>query len=402
MQFSLPDLSQFNRFPYAANGLDSLLLASLSCRLKTTKKPLLIVTSNAFEAQRLLEEIPFFAPDIQVHLLPDWETLPYDVFSPHPDLISERLVTMYQISQAQSDVVIVPISTALLKLPPVSFLAAHTFMLKKGQRLEVEALRQQCAQAGYHHVSQVISPGEFSVRGGLIDLYPMGSVLPYRLDLFDDEIESIRTFDVDTQRSLYPVPEVRLLPAREFPLDEAGIAKFRSQFREQFEGDPQRAKVYKDVSRGIASGGIEWYLPLFFDETATLFDYLPQNTHIVLHGNLDKAAQQFWFDAQSRYKLLAYDPEKPILPVEYLLLKTDVFFQRTHDFSGLSMSLEQVDSLPALDIERRADNPLHKLQDFLSGTKKRVLICAESLGRRETIDVYKRQDFICTISTLSN
>lgn len=385
MQFSLPDLSQFNRFPYAANGLDSLLLASLSCRLKTTKKPLLIVTSNAFEAQRLLEEIPFFAPDIQVHLLPDWETLPYDVFSPHPDLISERLATMYQISQAQSDVVIVPISTALLKLPPVSFLAAHTFMLKKGQRLEVEALRQQCAQAGYHHVSQVISPGEFSVRGGLIDLYPMGSVLPYRLDLFDDEIESIRTFDVDTQRSLYPVPEVRLLPAREFPLDEAGIAKFRSQFREQFEGDPQRAKVYKDVSKGIASGGIEWYLPLFFDETATLFDYLPQNTHIVLHGNLDKAAQQFWFDAQSRYKLLAYDPEKPILPVEYLLLKTDMFFQRTHDFSGLSMSLEQVDSLPALDIERRADNPLHKLQDFLSSTKKHVLICAESLGRRETM-----------------
>lgn len=385
MQFSLPDLSQASRFPYAANGLDSLLLASLLCRLKTTKKPLLIVTANAFEAQRLLEEIPFFAPDIKTHLLPDWETLPYDVFSPHPDLISERLATMYQISQAQADVVIVPISTALLKLPPVSFLAAHTFMLKKGQRLEVEALRQQCAQAGYHHVSQVISPGEFSVRGGLIDLFPMGSVLPYRLDMFDDEIESIRTFDVDTQRSLYPVPEIRLLPAREFPLDEAGITKFRSRFREQFEGDPQRAKIYKDVSKGIASGGIEWYLPLFFDETATLFDYLPKNTYIVLHGNLDKAAQQFWFDAQSRYKLLAYDPEKPILPVEHLLLKADVFFQRTHDFSLLSMTQEQAESLPALDIERRAENPLHKLQGFLNNTNKRVLICAESLGRRETM-----------------
>ncbi len=385
MQFSLPDLSQVSRFSYSANGLDSLLLASLSCRVKTTKKPLLIVTANAFEAQRLLEEIPFFAPEIQVYLLPDWETLPYDVFSPHPDLISERLATLYQISQAQADVVIVPIATALLKLPPVSFLSAHTFMLKKGQRLEVDALRQQCAHAGYHHVSQVISPGEFSVRGGLIDLFPMGSVLPYRLDLFDDEIESIRTFDVDTQRSLYPVPEIRLLPAREFPLDEAGITKFRSQFREQFEGDPQRAKIYKDVSKGIATGGIEWYLPLFFDETATLFDYLPKDTHIVLHSNLDKAAQQFWFDAQSRYKLLAYDPERPILPPENLLLKTDVFFKQSHDFLQLSMSLEPAESLPALEIERRADNPLHKLQDFLAETKKRVLICAESLGRRETI-----------------
>ena len=381
MQFSLPDLSQVSRFSYAANGLDSLLLASHSCRLKTTKNPLLIVTANAFEAQRLLEEIPFFATEIRTHLLPDWETLPYDVFSPHPDLISERLATLYQISQAMADVVIVPVSTALLKLPPVDYLAAHTFMLKKGQKLEVEALRQQCAQAGYHHVSQVISPGEFSVRGGLIDLFPMGSVLPYRLDMFDDEIESIRTFDVDTQRSLYPVPEIRLLPAKEFPLDEAGIAKFRSQFREQFEGDPQRAKVYKDVSKGIASGGIEWYLPLFFDDTATLFEYLPKNTHIVLHGNLDKAAQQFWFDAQSRYKLLAYDAEKPILPPEKLLLKTDAFFQHTHAFSSLSLSQEPADVMPALDIERRADNPLHKLQGYLAGSKQRVLICAEKIGR---------------------
>ena len=389
MHVLVPTLGHSTRFTYAANGLDSLSLATLSCRLKTTadikKAPIVIITSNAFEAQRLLEELPYFAPDLSVHLLPDWETLPYDVFSPHPDLISERLATLYQISQNQCDVVIVPIATALLRLPPVSYFAGHTFMLKKAQKLDLEALRHQCAQAGYHHVSQVISPGEFSVRGGLVDLFPMGSVFPFRIDLFDDEIESIRTFDVDTQRSLYPVPEIRLLPAREFPLDEAGIAKFRSNFREQFEGDPQRATIYKNVSKGTASGGIEWYLPLFFDDTATIFDYLPKETIVCLHGNLDKAAQSFWFDAQSRYKLMAYDPEKPILKPEILLIKTDEFFKTTHDFPLVILQHDAVNAFPALDIERKAEQPLHKLKSFVETTNSRVLITAESLGRRETM-----------------
>lgn len=395
MQFLPPTIGHPNRFSYAANGLDSLSLASLACRLKTTSKsqatPLVIVTSSAFEAQRLMEEIPYFAGSadtqgkLKVHMLPDWETLPYDVFSPHPDLISERLATLYQISQNQCDVVIVPIATALLRLTPVSYLSAHTFMLKKGQKLNLDALRGQCAQAGYHHVSQVMSPGEFSVRGGLVDLFPMGSALPYRIDLFDDEIETIRTFDVDTQRSLYPVPEIRLLPAREFPLDEAGISTFRSNFREQFEGDPQRAKIYKDVSKGTASGGIEWYLPLFFTETATIFDYFSSDTIICLHGNLDKAAQQFWFEANSRYKLLAHDTERPILIPEVLLIKTDDFFAKTHQFALLNVLYEPKNLLPALDIDRRAEQPLHKLQAYIQTANQRVLIVAESLGRRETM-----------------
>ncbi len=385
MQVLTPISGHQSRFSYAANGLDSLSLATLSCRLKTTKQCLVVITSNAFEAQRLLEEIPYFAPALKVNLLPDWETLPYDVFSPHPDLISERLATLYQISQNQCDVVIVPIATALLRLPPVSYFAGHTFMLKKGQKLDLEALRLQCAQAGYHHVSQVISPGEFSVRGGLVDLFPMGSVFPFRIDLFDDEIESIRTFDVDTQRSLYPVPEIRLLPAREFPLDENGIAKFRSNFREQFEGDPQRATIYKNVSKGTASGGIEWYLPLFFEASATLFDYLNKDAVIGLHGNLDKAAQGFWFDANSRYKLMAYDPEKPILKPELLLIKTDEFFAKTQSFAVVNAQLEPAKGLPALDIERKAEQPLHKLKSYIESAQSRVLITAESLGRRETM-----------------
>ncbi len=389
MQFSLPipACGETQRIQNIIVGADSLALANLALELgkKLAKTPLAIITASAFEAQRLLEEIPWFAPGLKVHLLPDWETLPYDHFSPHPDLISERLATLYKISQNSCDVIIVPAGTALLRLPAQSYLAAHSFMLKKGQKLDLEALRTQCAEAGYHHVSQVMSPGEFSVRGGLVDLFPMGSVLPYRLDLFDDEIETLRTFDVDTQRSLYPVADIRLLPAREFPLDEAGIARFRQNFRETFEGDPSRSRIYKDVSKGIASGGIEWYLPLFFEQTATLLDYLTTNTLLCLHGDLDAAAQNFWLEAQSRYRQLAHDPERPILKPENLLIKAEDFFAATHSYARIVMQPAKQTGLPELDIERRADDPLHKLKGFISGFKGHVLIVAESLGRRETM-----------------
>ncbi|MFW5432546.1 MAG: transcription-repair coupling factor [Methylophilaceae bacterium] len=403
MQLTPPSPGRSIRFSYAANGLDSLSLALLVCSLKTTQTPLVVITSNAFEAQRLMEEIPYFAPDVSIHLLPDWETLPYDVFSPHPDLISERLATLYQVSQNNFDVVIVPIATALLSMPPAAYLAGHTFMLKKGQKLDIEALRLQCAQAGYHHVSQVISPGEFSVRGGLVDLFPMGGVLPYRIDLFDDEIETIRTFDVDTQRSLYPVPEIRMLPAREFPLDKSGIDLFRSQFREKFEGDPQRAKIYKDVSKGIATGGIEWYLPLFFEETATIFDYLPKQSVLCSHGDLDKAAQTFWYEANSRYKLLAYDAERPVLPPELLLIKADDFFTKTRQFSVINALLNKKpatkNKLPAVEVDRRAEEPLHKLQAIIKKAKNtRILIAAESLGRRETmLQLFAEHDLVLPV-----
>ncbi|MDP1755580.1 MAG: CarD family transcriptional regulator, partial [Methylotenera sp.] len=384
----IPSLGIASRITLATSGEDALSLANLALKLKANKpsQPLVIITANAFDAQRLLEEIPYFAPSLSVHLLPDWETLPYDQFSPHPDLISERLTTLYHIAQNACDVIIVPLATALIRLSPKAYLNANTFMLKKGQKLDLEALRRQCAEAGYHHVTQVISHGEFSVRGGLVDLFPMGSALPYRLDLFDDEIETIRTFDVDTQRSLYPVPEIRLLPAREFPLDETGITLFRSQFREAFEGDPQRAKIYKDVSKGVASGGIEWYLPLFFEQTATLLDYLPANSLLCLHGDLDQSAQQFWREAQSRYRTLAHDAERPLLVPEKLLIKTEDFFSTTHAFARVTLTISKsANNLPALDIERRAENPLHKLTDFISQFKGRILIVAESLGRRATM-----------------
>ena len=233
--------------------------------------------------------------------------------------------------------VILPASTALTRLAPPSFLAATTFNFRQKSRLDEAALRAQLTLAGYSHVSSVVSPGEYAVRGGLIDLFPMGSNVPYRVDLFDNEVDSIRTFDPDTQRSLYPVPQVRLLPGREFALDEASRKAFRVRWRERIEGDPTKARLYKDMGNGIAGGGIEYYLPLFFDETATFFDYLPASATLVLHGAVDDALQRFWTDTRERYRFLKADPDRPILPPEDLVLKGEQFFDATRAFGTLSL-----------------------------------------------------------------
>ena len=201
---------------------DSLALSQLALSARASRRTLAIVCADALAASRLAAEIAWFAPSASISVFPDWETLPYDHFSPHQDLVSERLAALYRITRGECDVVLVAAQTALYRLAPQSFLAAHTFFLTQGEKLDVEALRAQLALAGYTHVTQVVSPGEFSIRGGLIDLYPMGAALPYRLDLFGDEIETIKTFDADTQRTLYPMRDVRLLPAREFPIDEGG------------------------------------------------------------------------------------------------------------------------------------------------------------------------------------
>ena len=304
------------RYSQLIGSSDALALAQYAEK----NTPLVVITSQAQEAQRLLEEIPFFAPALRVHLLPDWETLPYDHFSPHQDLVSERLATLHNVRSLACDVLIVPVTTALYPLPPPEYLAAFTFFLKRAEKLDLNKLREQMTFAGYNHVQQVLSPGEYCVRGGIIDLFAMGSMLPYRIDLFDDEIETIATFDVDTQRTLYPVPEIRLLPAREFPLDEAGQARFRQNFRERFEGDPSRSHIYKNVSKGNAPAGIEYYLPFFFERTANLFDYLPQQATLCLHHDVNEAIATFTQDAASRYNLLRGDPERPLLEPRELFL----------------------------------------------------------------------------------
>ena len=395
----LPHPGQKVRAAAFVESADSLALAQLAEACAAEKRLLVVVAADALAAQRIADEVPWFAPGRDVVLLPDWETLPYDHFSPHQDLVSQRLATLYRVSRGECDVLVVAATTALYRLAPPDYLAAFTFFLKQGTRLDVEALRSQLALAGYQHVTQVVSPGEFSVRGGLIDLYPMGSALPYRLDLFGDDIETIKTFDADTQRTLYPVPEIRLLPAREFPVDEAGRTRFRGRYREVFEGDPLRAPLYKDVSNGVMPGGIEYYLPLFFERTATLAEYLPQRAAIALVGDVANAIAHFWQDTESRYKLLRGDHSRPLLPPTEVFLAPDAFNASLKAHARIEIPLAQaaatdvagtanVAKLPSVQVDRRADDPLAELKRYLVTSDTRVLICAESAGRRETMQQY--------------
>ncbi|MBK1890847.1 transcription-repair coupling factor [Undibacterium sp. 14-3-2] len=382
--------------PNLHGSSDAYALAQAATALRSEKRMLTVFVANPGDAQRLLDEIPWFNAELRCHLLPDWETLPYDAFSPHQDLVSERLASLYEIQNGNCDVLLAPATTALLRMAPPSFLAAYTFFFKKGDTLDEAKLKSQLTLAGYSHVSQVMSPGEYSVRGGLIDLFPMGSALPYRLDLFGDTIETIRTFDADTQRSLYPVPEVRLLPGREFPMDEPARVAFRSRWRETFEGDPSRSSIYKDIGNGIASAGIEYYLPLFFEQTSTLFNYLPEAPHFALVGNIDETIQRFWTDTRSRYQFLKSDRERPVLPPESVFLRDEDFFAALKtqarwviaDTEKNAAASEVSGFPPDIAVNRRADDPLTNLRSFLLQTDKRVMICAETAGRRETLQQY--------------
>lgn len=379
--------------PRPPGSSDALWLAALAAREQAAGQLTAIVTADASDARRLQDELAFFAPQLRVTLFPDWETLPYDSFSPHQDLISERLATLWAIRQRQTDVVLVPATTALYRLAPPGFLAGYTFDFKQGQKLDEAALKAQLTLAGYQHVTQVVSPGEYAVRGGLIDLFPMGSPQPFRVDLFDDEIDSIRAFDPDSQRSLYPVPAVRLLPGREFPMDEAAQARFRSRWRELLEGDPTRSRLYKDMGNGVASAGIEYYLPLFFEHTASVFDYLGEQATLVLHGDLEAAFQQFTQDTRERHRLAQGDPERPVLPPEALFLSAEDFYLAAKPLPQLALRPGIADvgesafaqALPDLTATRGADDPLARLQAHIRASAQRVLVLAESAGRRESL-----------------
>jgi transcription-repair coupling factor (superfamily II helicase) len=396
----LPKPGQRFALPLLHGSSDAYALALAALELKAKGQMLTVIVANASDGQRLLDEIPWFADGkLACHLLPDWETLPYDAFSPHQDLVSERLATLHEIRNGQCDVLVVPATTALVRLAPPSFLAAYTFFFRQGEHLDEAKLKAQLTLAGYSHVTQVMSPGEYSVRGGLIDLFPMGSALPYRLDLFGDEIETIRTFDADTQRSLYPVKEVRLLPGREFPMDEAARSAFRSRWRERFEGDPSRSPTYRDIGSGIASAGIEYYLPLFFEETSTLFDYLPPDASLALVGDIESAIQRFWQDTESRYKFLKSDRERPILEPKEIFLGAEAFFTCAKPYGRWTIARdpnggasELSAAVPDVAVNRRLDDPLANLRSYLmraaQGGDTRVMICAESNGRRETLQQY--------------
>jgi transcription-repair coupling factor (superfamily II helicase) len=391
----LPPLALGKRFtvPRPVGSADALLLARLAERQVAAHQKLAIIAAEPADVQRLQDELLFFAPTLRVAVFPDWETLPYDTFSPHQDLISERLATLWRLyrstGQDAVDVVLLPATTALTRLAPPSFMAAYTFAFKQKQKLDEAALKAQLTLAGYQHVSQVVSPGEYAVRGGLIDLFPMGSPVPYRVDLFGDEIDSIRTFDPDSQRSLFPVPEVRLLPGREFPMDEPARAAFRSRWREKMDGDPSRSRIYKDIGAGIATAGIEYYLPLFFDAAATFFDYLASSSVIALHGDVDEALQRFWTDTRERHRFLQHDAERPLLPPGEIFLTPEEFFTRCNQHAQLALrgndASDLARSLPDLSVERGTPDPLRRLEQHLAQTQHRVLLVAESAGRRESV-----------------
>lgn len=362
----------------------------------SAKRFTLLLTADSQSAERLKEELAFFAPELPVLHFPDWETLPYDVFSPHQDIISQRIAALYQLPELTHGVLVVPITTALHRLAPKRFLLGSSLVLDVGQKLDVEQMRLRLEAAGYRCVDTVYEHGEFAVRGALIDLFPMGSALPYRIDLFDDEIETLRTFDPENQRSIEKVDSVRLLPAREFPVRKESVTGFRARFRERFDVDFRRCPVYQDLSTGITPAGIEYYLPLFFDETSTLFDYLPEDTQVFSLPGIEQAAEQFWKDVRNRFEERRVDPERPLLPPADLFVPVEDCFARLKLWPRVIASQEDVETgigrerfpaspLPELAIEAKASEPLGALRRFLDEFPGRVLFTAETAGRREVL-----------------
>ncbi|EDY86715.1 transcription-repair coupling factor [gamma proteobacterium HTCC5015] len=345
-----------------------------------------------YRAERLGDE-----SEAPVLHFPDWETLPYDVFSPHQDIISERLSTLYQLPRLQRGLLIIPATSLLQRIGPVDYIEQQAFVASVGDTVDLNQLRQRLEQAGYQCVSQVMEHGEFAVRGALLDLFPMGQAQPFRIDLFDDEIETIRTFDPETQRSTGQHQHINLLPAREFPFNPSAIDDFRSAWRERFEGDPQNALIYRNISEGQLPSGIEYYLPLFFERTATLFDYLPENALLFCAGQFESAAEHFWQQLDHRYEQRRHNTERPLLSPQELFIEPEALTQGIAAFPRISLqAVELTDGEqrhnfqtrqpPRLQLESRAETPSERLRQHIDQCRRDnrpLLFVAESAGRRE-------------------
>ena len=307
---------------------------SLARTAATAEVPLVVVADTARETEQLADELRFFASaesDLPVLAFPEWETLPYDAFAPHPDIIATRLSTLARLPALRRGLLVINLATLLQRIAPRSFVDGSSVQLAVGDLLDIDATRKRLDEAGYIAVGQVHEHGEYAVRGSLLDLFPTGGDAPLRIDLFDDEIESIRSFDPQTQRSVDKLTQISLLPAREFPLTEEGIKQFRSAYRRRFEGDPNRSVIYSEVSRGIPPGGIEYFLPLFFERTASLFDYLPENVVFSWQDGLEEAINTAWSELESRYDQLAHDIERPILTPDEIALQPTRVIERLHE-----------------------------------------------------------------------
>lgn len=359
--------------------------------------PILYICSQAQHIRHVHNELSFFLGDtLPIYRFPDWECLPYDRFSPHPDIISQRLLTLHNLPDLQQGIIILPVSSLIQWLAPVQYVQANAFNLKCGDTLETDSFRKRLIDAGYYSVEQVMSPGEFAIRGGIVDVFPSGMNHPFRLDLFDTEIESIKLFDPETQRSNESLSEIRLLPAREFPLDEQSIKKFRQSFRSHFAGDPQKSLIYRDISKGITPAGAEFYLPLFFDKTATLFDYLPENTQIIIEDGVKEACETLFEESQQRFENAKLDPEWPPLEPNELFLPVQDIFSGLKAHSSvqiLSLNLQdkkhvvEYNSAAPVDfkINPHAENPYQPFFTYIENNEQRILLLAESAGRRETL-----------------
>ena len=359
-----------------------------------------VLTRDTHNANALEAEIDVFAAgELEVLQFPDWETLPYDLFAPHPEIVSRRVATLYRLPTLQRGVLVVPIATLMQRLAPRSFITGSGLVLEGGQHFDLAAEQRRLSEAGYRNVPQVQEPGDFAVRGAIVDIFPTGSSVPYRIELFDEDVDSIRTFDPETQRSASKVDNVRLLPAREFPLTEETAKTFRNALRERFPIDPRRCPLYQDIKEGTAPAGIEYYLPMFFAQslfgaTETLFDYLAANALFIVCDGALEAAEQFSRQTEERYEQRAHDIERPILPVSELYLSAQELRERLNQQLRIDLVAAGTDEravdlgtqpVPSLPINRKDETPAAELQRFVANYPGRVLIATESAGRREAL-----------------
>lgn len=361
----------------------------------------LLVTPDMHSAGRLKRELDFFSrgSDTTIIHFPDWETLPYDHFSPHQDIISERLLTLYRLPKLKNGIVIAALPTLMHRLLPRQHLEANAFALAQGEAFHLDKIRDQLVQSGYRSVGQVMEHGEFAVRGAIIDIFPMGSRVPYRIELFDDQVESIRSFEPETQRSIEKMEKIALLPAREYPLTEEAITHFRQTWRAKFSGNPQEAPLYQHISNAESAPGIEYYLPLFYDHTENVTDYLPANSQLILMGDTQTAADHFWEEIKFRYEQLRYDVTRPLCALDELFLSPTQLFQHFKPFNQIKIHQETLPEKngvafdtappPKLLVDHKAASPFsaleHYLKKYLEDASAKVLFCAESTGRREIL-----------------
>ncbi|GAL38297.1 transcription-repair coupling factor [Vibrio maritimus] len=355
----------------------------------------LLVVPDPQLALKLQGELEQFYPG-DVALFPDWETLPYDNFSPHQDIISDRIARLYALPQQANGITIVPVSTLLQRQSPRDYLMQHTLMVKTGDLFSLDKLRVQLENSGYRHVDQVFGPGEYASRGSILDLYPMGSSAPYRIDFFDDEIDTIRTFDPENQRSIEDISEIRLLPAHEFPTTKEAIEEFRTRWRQQFDARREPESIYMQVTKGTWPAGIEYWQPLFFDHTETLFDYVSDDAQVIMVGEVESAVDNFLTDVDSRYEQRKVDPLRPLLAPKELWLEKDEFFSRLKQYPQLQYHTDAIDekagrtnapveALPDITVQHQLKEPMAQIRQFTEQFSGNIVFSVESEGRREAL-----------------